>query len=408
MIFWLVITHNICFQIRAYFPLHLTEVEVTALLLHALKIIHVSTPVSWRGGEQQLAYLAQALEGKHNQLIMCPKGSELEAFCHKHRLNCHTFAARGLFNLAAARLLKTLCRLQSADIVHCHDSHAHSIAVTAAVVFSNKTPVVVHRRVDFPVSTGFFSRYKYNHPQIKAFICVSKAILDLLVPSLLHPEKAVVIHSSIDMARFGRDMSGRLSFRAGLGLNDSHILVGNTSALAPHKDHPTFIRMAKILCSRFPQMRFVIIGDGPSRPEVEQLIETNNLKNIVFLAGFRNNIAQILPGLDVFVMSSRTEGLGTSILDAFASGVPVVATAAGGIPELVDNEVTGILCEVGNQEQLAGAVVRIVEDASLRESLVQHAAKKAAMFDYRTMADKTRAVYEKILQKADNPKTHTK
>jgi glycosyltransferase involved in cell wall biosynthesis len=107
-------------------------------------------------------------------------------------------------------------------------------------------------------------------------------------------------------------------------------------------------------------------------------------------------------------MSSRTEGLGTSILDAFASGVPVVATAAGGIPELVDNEVTGILCEVGNQEQLAGAVVRIVEDASLRESLVQHAAKKAAMFDYRTMADKTRAVYEKILQKADNPKTHTK
>jgi L-malate glycosyltransferase len=373
-----------------------------------LKIIHVSTPVSWRGGEQQLAYLVKALNDGHTNIIMCPEGSVMQDYCQKNELLFESFATRGFLNISAARFLKTLCQKHNADIIHCHDSHAHSIAVTAATLFLVKVPVVVHRRVDFPVSPGFISRYKYNHPQIKAYICVSQAILELLVPSLRHPEKAVVIHSSIDMARFTQDKSDRKLLRSELGLDDNHLLIGNTSALAPHKDHPSFIRMADILHRRFPQMRFVIIGDGPSRSEVEKLIETHKLMDIVILAGFRNNIAQLLPGLDVFVMSSRTEGLGTSILDAFASDVPVVVTAAGGIPELVDNEVTGILCEIGNSEQLAEAVVRIIEDASLRESLVTEAAKKAAQFDFRSMANKTRIVYEKILSEVDHSKPKTK
>lgn len=327
---------------------------------------------------------------------MCPGGSELEAFCHKHQLSCQTYTARGLFNLAAARLLKKLCRQHAAEIVHCHDSHAHSIAVTAASVFSNNTPVVVHRRVDFPVSGSFLSHFKYNHPRIKAYICVSGAILEMLVPVLKQPEKAICIYSSIDPERFSDNQKSRGVLRSELGLNDNHILIGNTSALAPHKDHPTFLKMAQILHQRFPQMRFVIMGEGSSRPGIENLIEALGLREVVFLTGFRNNIPALLPDLDVFVMSSRTEGLGTSIIDAFASGIPVVTTAAGGIPELVEDQKTGLLCEVGNPHQLTAAVIRILNDAPLRDSLVMNAKEKAASFDFRIMAEKTLMVYQKV------------
>lgn len=361
-----------------------------------MKIIHVSTPVSWRGGEQQLAYLAKALHGKHKQLIICPEGSEMEAFCQKHQLNCQTYTTRGLLNLSAARLLYKMCKLHSADIVHCHDSHAHSIAVMAAVAYSNRTPVVVHRRVDFPVSGSLFSNYKYNHPQIKAYICVSRAIREILAPSLRQPEKAVCIYSSIDLERFSGNGNRKGLLRAEFGLKNSNILIGNTSALAPHKDHPTFLNMAKILHQRFPQMRFVIMGEGPLRLETEHLIEALGLREVVFLAGFRNNIPDLLPDLDVFVMSSRTEGLGTSIIDAFASGIPVVTTAAGGIPELVEDHKTGLLCEIGNPQQLAEAVIHILDSESLRNLLVQNARTKAASFDYRIMAEKTQEVYHKI------------
>ncbi len=232
---------------------------------------------------------------------------------------------------------------------------------------------------------------------VRQYICVSEAIRKILNSSLNQPEKSVCIHSSIDLSRFTEMTKNRRVLRDELGLKDTDILIGNTSALAPHKDHFTFIRTAALLIEKHTAMRFVIIGDGPMRNEVQSEIDRNGLADIIFLAGFRTNVPELLPGLDIFLMTSKTEGLGTSILDAFAAGIPVVSTRAGGIPELVEDGLTGLLADVGDHESLAQAVERLLNDQNLRNSIVKAAGAFVAESGFREMGQKTMNIYTQIL-----------
>jgi len=353
--------------------------------------------LSWRGGEQQLAYLIKANRNACENIVFCPENSMLHQYCSNEGIHCKTYSRRGILFIRAAYSLFLLTKRLQVSIIHCHDSHAHTMAIIAATLFGNKVPVVVHRRVDFAVKPGTFSGFKYNHPMVRQYICVSEAIRKILNSSLNQPEKSVCIHSSIDLSRFTEMTKNRRVLRDELGLKDTDILIGNTSALAPHKDHFTFIRTAALLIEKHTAMRFVIIGDGPMRNEVQSEIDRNGLADIIFLAGFRTNVPELLPGLDIFLMTSKTEGLGTSILDAFAAGIPVVSTRAGGIPELVEDGLTGLLADVGDHESLAQAVERLLNDQNLRNSIVKAAGAFVAESGFREMGQKTMNIYTQIL-----------
>jgi L-malate glycosyltransferase len=344
-----------------------------------------------------LAYLIKANRNACENVVFCPENSMLHKYCIIEGLRCETYTRRGIFFVRAAYSLFQLSKRLQVSLIHCHDSHAHTMAIIAATLFGNKIPLVVHRRVDFPVKPGIFSSFKYNHPLVRQFICVSEAIRTILNASLKQAGKSVCIHSSIDLSRFSEVKNKRHILRAELGLKDNEMLIGNTSALAPHKDHFTFIRTATLLRKKFTSMRFVIIGDGPLHKEVQDEIDRNGLTDIIFLAGFRNNVPELLPGLDVFLMTSKTEGLGTSILDAFASGIPVVSTRAGGIPELVEDGLTGLLTDVGDHESLSLAVEQLLNDHDLRNRLIKAAETFVAGFGIREMGQKTMNVYTQIL-----------
>lgn len=364
--------------------------------INSLKVIHVSSATSWRGGEQQLAYLLSGLNlSGIKQQVLCVNDSPMAAYCKKNGVDFSTFRKTGSINLKAARLLKGICKAQHITIVHCHDSHAHTIAYLAALLFHNHTPIIVHRRVDFKVSSSLFSKAKYNHPSIAGYICVSNAIRELLVPALRMPEKAVVIHSGIDTSRFA-SITNKGILRKEFGFDESNILIGNIAALAPHKDYSTFLRTAEILIQNNPGFRFVIIGEGSERKLIESEIIERNLANKVVLAGFRENIPELIKELNVLLLTSKTEGLGTSILDAFAGSLPVVATRTGGIPEIIEHKVTGLLAEVGNAANLAEMTKLMVEDIALREKIIRNAAKKVSEFDFRITTAKTLDLYKKI------------
>src|SRR5690606_28856874 len=128
---------------------------------------------------------------------------------------------------------------------------------------------------------------------------------------------------------------------------DSKVVI-NTSALAEHKDFPTFIKTAKALTSKYSDLYFVIYGDGPLKEEIKNLIEAEKLEKKVILAGFQKNLETVIGSADLFLITSKDEGLGTSILDAFSAKLPVVATRAGGIPEIVIHEKTGSTSSIGD------------------------------------------------------------
>ena len=145
-------------------------------------------------------------------------------------------------------------------------------------------------------------------------------------------------------------------------------------------------------------MKFLAIGDGPSRKQVEEEIAKNNLEDHVLLLGFRDDVVSLLPELDVFLITSKTEGLGTSILDAQVARIPIVATRAGGIVEIVKHEVNGLVADVADSKQLAAHVIRLLNDRTFAQKLVEAGADMVKSFSKGMTAQKTKAVYNRVLR----------
>jgi glycosyltransferase involved in cell wall biosynthesis len=361
-----------------------------------MTILHVSTPADWRGGEQQVAYLAIALQSMGiEQVVLCPQGSVLATRMIEASVPVATFDKRGFMNMLVARKIFRLSKVKSFAIIHCHDAHAHSAAVVAAVHYGVKSPVIVSRRVDFPVSSNPLSRWKYNHPSVRRILCVSQAISDITAPAIKDVSKLTVVHSGIDLQKYMPGSRNRKLIHE-LGLDASSRIVGNLSALADHKDYPTFIRTAEKVIHADPLIHFIIAGKGREEKRIKKLINDLKLNMNVHMLGFRDDIIEVMQSLDVFLITSATEGLGTIVLDAFAAGVPVVATRAGGIPEMVEDGVTGLLAPVGDADALATATLRILNQPDLGKALANDAFQKVQEFSYQTTAEKTLMIYRSI------------
>lgn len=361
-----------------------------------MKVLHVSTPLSWRGGEQQLAYLLEEMPSDEvKQMVICPDASAMEDYCKKKSVQYFTFRKRPLSGLFLAKQIAQVCRSQNIDLVHLHDSHAHTAAVLSCSFFRNKAALVLSRKVDFPIAGNLFSAYKYNHPSIKKIICVSKKIKEIIAPQIRNASLLSVVYDGIALDRFVFKNENIL--RKQYNVPADELIVANVAAIAPHKDYYTFVDTAEILLKKNFKAKFFIVGDGPEKKLIEKYIVDKNLQGNIILTGFRNDIPQILPEVDVFLFTSKTEGLGSSILDAFACGVPVVATAAGGIPEIVIHGKTGLLSAVKNPDQLAENVVKVAADPNVRKIIVENAAQFVKIFSKENTAKKTYEIYKEIL-----------
>lgn len=362
-----------------------------------MRVLHLSSPHSWRGGEQQIAYLVEELQKQGvEQWVACPRGSEMADYCAKRQIPTLLYKKRFSVNPLVARMIAQFCHEQRIDLVHAHDSHAHTFGVMAATFFGNSRPLVVHRRVDFPIGKSWLSNWKYNHRAVSQIVCVSGFIEQVVQAGLHRSIPTTVIYSGVDTQRFAQGPQGNI--RAELGLPEECTLVGNVAALAPHKDYPTFVRTAALLLTERPDFHFLLIGgDGGEQQRIEALIEELGLGGNLHLLGFRRDIPSLLPQLDVFLFTSKTEGLGTSIIDAFLAQVPVVATRAGGIPELVQHQKTGLLAPVGEAEQLAQLVLDTCQNEEASQARIQAALARAQTHSKEQMGEKTLALYETIL-----------
>jgi glycosyltransferase involved in cell wall biosynthesis len=203
-----------------------------------------------------------------------------------------------------------------------------------------------------------------------------------------------VIPPGIDVARFAAAPGMP---RNALDLPGPGPVVMVVARLSAEKGLADFLRAASLVGTT-PRPNFVLVGDGPLRPELErQAIDLGLAGRVVFL-GYRRDIPALLAGADVIVLPSLHEGLPLAVLEALAVGRPVVATAVDGTAELIDHESTGLLVRPGNPAELAEAIIRVLNDASLRERLGRHGRARAAAFDQSAMIDRTVHVYERVIR----------
>lgn len=360
-----------------------------------MRILHISSARTLRGGEQQLAYLLEELRVMgQDQEVLCVKGSPLEAFCKGKGISCMTYHKRMSTDPIVGWEIKRICRAHRIGLIHAHDSHAHTSAYLAAI-FGNKTPVVVSRRVAFQQSKSGFSLQKYHHPAVRKILCVSEESRRVLLMEYKKPEQAVVVYSGIDLKKFCHPDTGIL--HRDLGIDAGIPLVGYIASISPEKDFITFVDTAGLLLAGGLEARFLIIGgDGGDQERVEQHIRAKDLGGHVHITGYRSDIPKILPELSVLLFTSAMEGLGTTLLDAMACGVPVVATSTGGIPEIVLDGTTGLLAPVGEAAGLAVQVARLFSDPPLRERLTRAAREHVRRFGKEVMARETLRQYESL------------
>ncbi len=361
-----------------------------------MNILHFSSAITWRGGEQQIAYLFEELALLEiKQWVFCVKNGALAQYCKTKNIPHITYTKRFSVNPAVSwQLKKTVARLKI-DLVHIHDSHSHTFSYISTYL-RNKVPFVLSRRVDFPVQKTYWSRKKYNHSSIKKIISVSKHVQQVLAPAISDKSKLQVIHSGIDTERFAFDKSQTL--RKQYNLPKSVKIIANIAAIAPHKDYFTFVDTATLLTQSENKLKFFVIGaDGGEEAAIKNYVLQKGLKKHFIFTGFLKNIPALLPDIDLLLITSKEEGLGTSILDALACGVPVVATTAGGIPEIINHEKNGLLAPVKDAAALAQSVKRLLNDKTLRNQLSKAGKVTASKFSKTIMASKTYAAYSTIL-----------
>jgi glycosyltransferase involved in cell wall biosynthesis len=356
-------------------------------------VLHLDSEKSWRGGEQQVAYLMQELQLKNvTNIVGCPAGSKLEQYCHQNQITCFNVSFGGS-QLKAAWQIRNFCKKHKVDIIHMHSAKAHTAGVYSALM-GNATNLILSKRTDFPVRNNILSKFKYNYSGIKKILCVSNKIQEVLNESLKDTSKSVTVYSGINPARFNFDKKNDF-LRDKFNLSADNILIGNTSALAPHKDYYTFLKTAQLVHEQNDKTHFFLIGNGPLTDELKSYVTKNKMDGYVHFTGFLNNLEEVLPTLDFFLMTSMEEGLGTSLLDSMVCRVPIVATHAGGIPEIVIHQKTGLVAPIGDFKKLSKELLFLIENPSQKEVFVENAYQLATQsFNKKTTAEQTLRIYQ--------------
>jgi glycosyltransferase involved in cell wall biosynthesis len=357
-----------------------------------MRILHLDTERGWRGGERQAFWLAAELARRgHLSVVAARAGHALARRAREVGMPVVNCSPRFEGDpLRVYRLRRAILRF-GVDVVHAHTGH--DVTLGALAIVGTRARLVAARRVDFRLRDNAGTRWKYSRPA--AIIAVSHAVADVLVACGIARDRIHVVPDGVDVHR--EIAPAPAAVLAELGVADGAPVAIQVAQLVGHKDPVNFVRAMARARRDAPALHGLLVGDGVLRPAVEAEIAALGAGAYVHLAGYRTDADALLAAASVCVLSSREEGMGSVLLDALFLGRPIAATRAGGIPEVVDDGVTGLLAPVHDPEALGAAIARLANDPALAERLGQAARARATDFSVERMADATEAVYDAVL-----------
>jgi len=366
-----------------------------------VKVLHINTERTWRGGEQQVLYLMRGLARRGiEQELLCRPDSAISERARESGLAVWERPLRGELDLPAAMAIKSAIREKGFDVVHMHTSHAHTLGVIGSVLTGKDRPVtVVSRRVDFSIHKRRFSLSGIKYTKgVDRIVCVSEAIRRVLLDDGLPAESLGVVHSGVDLLRFENLPDNAANLREELGIPADAPWIGNVAHCADHKGQRYLVAAAPALLQRHPDARITIVGDGELLPELKAQAAELGVAEALTFPGFRTDVVELLGAFDVFCFPSHLEGLGTSVLDAMGMRLPIVATTAGGIPEMIDSGTHGLLVPPKDPAALAEALCWMLEHRDEAKAMAAAGrARLEAEFTVEATVAATLAEYEALL-----------
>lgn len=368
-----------------------------------MRILQICSARELGGGEKHLADLANALARRGHDVfaalsLASPLLGELTVVPARNILELPMRSALGV---GSALKVAQFARENRIDIIHAHVARDYPLAALTASR-SGDIPLVLTRHVLFPLK----KIHRLTLRRVARVIAVSQAVAESVRAQAIFDErKLTVIHNGIDVEKFNRKREERLSAETASGEKRKRPRVGMIGHLAPIKGHEDFIRAAAIVCARRDDVEFIIAGEdksrtGENRLTIEKLIEESSLSQRVRLLGWVDDVANLLPTLDLFVSPSRSEPFGLSIIEAMAAGVPVIATSSEGAREIIEADKTGCLIPIFDTEALANAVSALLDDPKMRERLAANAFREVSeRFSLDRMVEKTEQIYHEVLKR---------
>ena len=369
-----------------------------------MRILQISSARSLGGGERHVADLANALAERGHEVYaaLVPRSPLCEELYALPEKNLFTLRLRNALDFGSALELARLVRKHRIEIVHAHMARDYTLAALAAERASNGAQLVITRHVLFPLHRF----HRFALARVARVVAVSEAVARAINAQRLFPaHKISVVANGIDMKRFDATARARrrATFRKSAGIAVSRRLVGTLGEIKPLKGQEDFLRAAAIIARRFVDVDFIIAGDdtsrtGEHRARVERLIAELDLGGRVHLTGWVKTPASLLSALDVFVSASHTESFGLTIVEAMASGTPVVATATAGAREIIEDGETGLLVPVRDGAALVYAITKLLEDVQEQTRLGARASRVAReRFSLDRMVDQTERIYREVL-----------
>jgi len=359
-----------------------------------LKVLHVEAGRHLYGGARQVLYLLEGLarDGVSN-LLVCPAGSAIAKAAQDHCERVQAIPMGGDLDIGLILRLRRLIRSEGPDLVHIHSRRGADLLGGIAARLAG-VPAILSRRVDNPESR-LAVRLKY--PLYARVITISQGIRQVLLAAGLPPEQVVCVRSAVNAGPYAGGCDGDW-FRREFGIERGTRTLAVVAQLIDRKGHRYLLDALPGILARHPELRVLLFGRGPLEGELREQIGRLGLAAKVRLAGFRSDLERILPCLDLLVHPATLEGLGVSLLQAAAAGLPIVAARAGGIPEVVRDRDNGLLVPPGDSQALGEAVLWLLDHPDEARALgARGRALVEREFSVRAMVAGNLRVYREVL-----------
>ena len=361
-----------------------------------MRVLHLETGRHLYGGARQVAYLIDGLNKRGIQNILAaPADSailrEAASNCVATiRLNTTSGSGFSLYRESLAAIDR-----HRPDILHIHSRRLAADFWGGLAARKKGTPAIVSRRVDNP-EPRWLARLKYH--LFDHVVTISDGIRDVLLDEGVPPAHVTTVRSAIDIRDFSTDCE-REAFLREFALPDDAVTIGVIAQLIPRKGHRYLIEALPEISERHTNLRLLFFGQGPEHAALEADVSDAGLDGIIQFCGFRDDLPRWLPCLNLVVHPAEMEGLGVSLIQAAASGVAIVASRAGGMPEIVRDEINGLLVTPKNVAELRAAVERLLANEVLRRKMGKAGRQLVETeFSIDTMVAGNLAIYENVLR----------